>query len=242
MRFLFLVLLFMSSIFGANLNIIAPKNSAFIVKKIIKSFHKQYPKIKINFTTSSAHSIVSNIKNGQLIDIAISDNPVHFHQLKKEGFLEGEQSIFAKDTLVIFSLKKLLGRKSLNTLTHNSIENIALLNPFENTQGELAIQALKEANFYKQAKRKFIYANSLEKLLSYALHVTDIGIGTNSMLLLPKFQKYQKRLDFFTLPWQIKLTATLVKRYKPNKNAYTFLQFLTSKKVQNILKNSGYTF
>lgn len=242
MKFLFVLFLFVSSILGQNLNIIAPKNSIFIVKKIVKSFHEKYPKIKINLTTSSTHGIVSKIKNGQLVDIAISNNPIHFHRLKKEGFLEGEQTPFAKDTLVVFSLKKPLSTKSLTALKHSLIKNIALLNPFENTQGELTIQALKKANLHKQVKKKFIYANSLEKLLSYSLHVTDIGIGTKSMLLLPQFQKYKKRLDFFTLPWKIELTATLVKRYKPNKNAHTFLQFLTSKKVQNILKNSGYTF
>lgn len=242
MRLLFVFFLLVSLVFGENLKMIAPKNSADILEKIIKKFHTVHPNIKIILTPSNTYDIALKIKNGTLVDLAIGDDGDSFRELLKEGFLEGEKISFAKDNLVVFSFKKALVDKNLKELKKDSIKNITLLNPFENVEGKLAIKSLKDKNLYKKVKKKFVYANSLKKLLSYALHVSDVGIGTKSALLLPSFQKYKNQLEFFPLKKEKTLVAIQVKRYKPNKNAQIFLQFLKSKETQKILTKNGYTF
>lgn len=240
MKIFFILLSAFSLVLGANLNVALSTNSAFIAKEIIASFHQQYPNISIQTTTNSSTQIASNIKNGHLIDIAISDDFVHFDRLGKEGFLQEEQITFAKDNLVIFSFKKSLLGKNIDTLKSSSIRQIALLNPFENIQGKLTIKSLKKAKLYNQVRKKFLYASSPKKLLSYALHVTDVAISSKATLLTPLFQKYQNRLSFITLPETITFRATMVKRYKPHENTKTFLQFLSSEEAKKIISQHGY--
>jgi len=230
------ILLFVS-LQAKTLFIASAGNTAYALPEIKKEFNKIYPNINIKFIIASSGKLTSQIENHAPFDIFLSANMKYPNYLYKKHLAITKPKVYAKGSLVLFSLKKINSLAELKNLKRISIANIKSA-PY----GKAAFEVLKNSNLYNKVKDKLVYAENINQVVYYVLRgVVEAGFVSKSALFSPKLKKYKNSYIEINknLYSPIKQGIVII---KDSNEARSFYNFILSKKAKEIFKKYGYQF
>ena len=244
MRKLFLFLSIAIFSYGSSITIAVAANVSYAIPSLIKSFNQHYPNIKVNTTLGSSGKLTAQITYGAPYDMLLSANMLYPNRLYKNNFAITKPIVYAKGSLVLFSIKQRDFIKGIELLKDNSIKTIAIPNPKTAPYGVAAKEALENIDLYKKIKPKFIYGESVSQTVIYTLKVASIGIVAKSVLFSPRMSNYKKEINWIDIDQKlytpIDQGIVILKRAKNNQDVKAFYDFILSKEGKKILNNFGY--
>lgn len=241
--FLGLVLL-CSSVFAGTVNIAVAANVSYAIEELIKEFNKINPNTKIQVTLGSSGKLTAQIKNGAPFNIFMSANMNFPQALYDENIAITKPIIYAEGALAMFSSKELDFSKGIDLIKDSSISKIAIANPKTAPYGTTAMEAIKNAGLEESTKNKFVYAESISQVVTYATTATDIGFIAKSSLYDDKLSKYKKNVNWISvdpkLYKSIQQGVVIINNAKDNAEVKAFYDFILSANAKKIFTNYGY--
>lgn len=241
--FLGLVLL-CSSVFAGTVNIAVAANVSYAIEELIKEFNKINPNTKIQVTLGSSGKLTAQIKNGAPFNIFMSANMNFPQALYDENIAITKPIIYAEGALAMFSSKELDFSKGIDLIKDSSISKIAIANPKTAPYGTAAMEAIKNAGLEESTKNKFVYAESISQVVTYATTATDIGFIAKSSLYDDKLSKYKENVNWTSvdpkLYKSIQQGVVIINNAKDNAEVKAFYDFILSANAKKIFTDYGY--
>ncbi len=239
----FIVLLL--CIVGLNASVIkvaVAANVSYAMPKLIKAFHKKYPKIKVQVLLGSSGKLTAQIKEGAPFELFLSANMKYPDYLYKRGIATTKPIVYARGGLALLSSHKRDFSKGIMLLKEKYIDKIAIANPKTAPYGKAAVEALEKVGLYKKIKHKLVYAQSVSQAVVYSIIAADIGFVAKSSLYSKKMQKYKKGINWIEVNQKlyIPIKQGIVLLKNPTKEAKKFYNFILSKTAKKIFKDFGY--
>lgn len=242
MKKIVFILIFCTSFLLANqINIAVAANVSYAIEDLIKEFNKTNPNTKVLVTLGSSGKLTAQIKNGAPYDIFMSANMKYPNALYSENTAITKPMVYAQGALSLISSKNIDFTDNLEFLKNKNIKKIAIANPKTAPYGKATVEALKNANIYKEIKNKFVYGESISQTVTYAITASDIGFIAKSSLYSPKMKKFTNHKDLDSkLYTPINQGMVILQKANNNKEAKAFYDFILSEKAKQIFKDFGY--
>ncbi len=238
MRFLMVLLLFISSIIASEIKIAAASNVSYAIKPLIKEFNKKHPEIKVKYVLGSSGKLTAQIRNKAPFDILLSADMKYPQALYKDGLAIEKPKVYAQGSLALFSYKN-RDLKNINII--NKVKRVAIANPKTAPYGKAAYEALTKLKLYEKNKKKFVYAENISQTVQYAMTATDIGLIAKASLYSPKMKRFKESVNYIdidsSLYSPIKQGIALLNE---KNETIKFLNFLFSKEAKKVFKSYGY--
>ncbi len=242
---IWLVILFLGvSAEAGEINIAVAANVSYAIDELKAEFAKKHPDTKVLVTLGSSGKLTAQIKNGAPYGLFMSANMKYPQALKKDKIAISEPVVYAQGALAYLSSKPRDFSKGVSLMRDGSINKIAIANPKTAPYGKAALEALKNGGVLKEAKGKFVYAESISQAVAYAVSAADIGFIAKSSLYSPKMAIYKVGVNWTevdaALYTPIKQGVVLLKAAKNNSEYRAFYEFILSPEAKNILRSYGY--
>ncbi|WP_378178212.1 molybdate ABC transporter substrate-binding protein [Aquimarina sp. SS2-1] len=237
----------LSLILGCNqpekdvITIAAAANMQFAIEEITKTFTEQSG-ILCELVISSSGKLTTQIKEGAPYDIFIAANMKYPEEIYKSKLAVHAPKIHAYGQLVLWSVYDDI-EPSLEILTNESLQHIALANPKTAPYGKAAIELLKNYGIYHNVKDKLVFGESIAQTNQFITSkASEIGFTAKSVVLSPKMKDTGNWVILDKKLYQpIEQGIVMIKRENQNKkNVQQFYNFLFSPEAKEILKEFGY--
>ena len=244
MKILFASLFIISSLFAGEINVAIAANVSYAIGELKAEFAKSNPGAKVRVTLGSSGKLTSQIKNGAPYGIFMSANMKYPEALFEDKLAIMKPIVYAKGELAYFSVKPRDFSKGVELLKNESVAKIAIANPKTAPYGKAAVEALKNANAYEDVKSKFVYAESISQVVSYAVSAADVGVVAKSSLYGATMSQYKENVNWASVDERlyspIKQGIVLLKYGQNSKEYRAFYDFILSDKAKEIFKRYGY--
>ena len=238
------LLLSAAALFAGEINIAVAANVSYAMDELKTEFAKTHPDTKVQVTLGSSGKLTAQIKNGAPYGLFMSANMKYPQALYDDKIATTKPVVYAQGALAYLSAKPQDFAQGINLLASDKIQKIAIANPKTAPYGKAAVEAMKKAGIYADAEKKFVYAESISQVVTYALSAADIGFIAKSSLYSPKMSAYKKDVNWAEvdpkLYTPIKQGIVLLKFAKENKEYQAFYDFILSEKAKTIFKKYGY--
>ena len=233
-----------SSIFAGEITVAAAANVSYAIDELVKEFNKTNPDTKVQVTLGSSGKFVTQIENGAPFDIFMSADMKFPQSLYEKKLAKNVPVIYAQGSLAMLSSKKLDFSKGINVIKDSSISKIAVANPKTAPYGTAAMEAIKNAGLEESTKNKFVYAESISQVVTYATTATDIGFIAKSSLYDDKLSKYKENVNWISvdpkLYKSIQQGVVIINNAKDNAEVKAFYDFILSANAKKIFTDYGY--
>ena len=233
-----------AALFAGEINIAVAANVSYAMDELKTEFAKTHPDTKVQVTLGSSGKLTAQIKNGAPYGLFMSANMKYPQALYDDKIATTKPVVYAQGALAYLSAKPQDFAQGINLLASDKIQKIAIANPKTAPYGKAAVEAMKKAGIYADAEKKFVYAESISQVVTYALSAADIGFIAKSSLYSPKMSAYKKDVNWAEvdpkLYTPIKQGIVLLKFAKENKEYQAFYDFILSEKAKTIFKKYGY--
>ncbi|MBW1297878.1 molybdate ABC transporter substrate-binding protein [Aquimarina litoralis] len=223
------------------MTIAAAANMQFAIKEISDAFTKQTG-ISCDVVISSSGKLTAQIKEGAPYDVFVSANMKYPREIFKAGFAVEKPKVYAYGQLVLWSLYEEID-PSIEGLSHENIQSIALPNPKTAPYGHAAIEILKANEVYELVADKLVYGESIAQTNQFITSKSsEIGFTAKSVVMYPNMgnQGHWQALDT-TQYKPIEQGVILIKKEDSDIiNSTKFYDFLFSEEAQKILEDFGY--
>ncbi len=237
------LLIFLASYLNAGVvSVAVASNVSYAMDELLKEFNKIYPDTEVRTVLGSSGRLSAQIRFGAPYEIFMSADMRYPVSLYDSALAVTKPKVYAKGSLVMFSMKKIDLSKGLELLKEDSIKSIAIANPNTAPYGRAAREVLKNSHLLNAVKSKIVYAQSISQVLSYLQKAADVGFVAKSALFSPKMVKFKN--DYIdmdsSLYTPIKQGIVILKKGMHNKEAESFYNFILSEKAKEIFKKYGY--
>jgi len=245
MKILFSILLlsiiFAFNIFSQNIKIAAAANTQFVIKDLIITFEKDAD-FEVHPIIGSSGKLVAQISHGAPYHIFISANMKYAKYLYKEGNTIAESIVYAKGSGVLWTTKTNLDlSEGLSIVLSDKVKTIAIASPKNAPYGALALEALKEADYYEKIEDKLVFGSSISQVNQYiTLGTVDLGITAKSIVMSPLLKKTGVWVDIEDHYIDQGMVMLRYSELNERENAQKFFDFLQSEIAQDIFKKYGY--
>ena len=244
MRFLFIILLLFSFATSESIKIATSANVSYAISELKETFLKQNQNNRVDIILGSSGKLTAQILHLAPYDIFLSADMKYPFRLQKENLTATEPKIYAKGSLIIFTIKDNIDL-SKGIAVVKDAKKIAVANHKTAPYGKASVEALKNAELFKIAKPKFINGESIAQSVQYSLIATDIGFIAKSAIFSNKMKKYNKIGKNWvdvnrSLYRPIEQGVVILKRAKNSNLAKKFYEFLFSKEAKAIFQKYGY--
>ncbi|NJB72568.1 molybdate transport system substrate-binding protein [Saonia flava] len=222
-----------------TLTIATASNMQYAMKELTRSF-KEQTGTECVIIVGSSGKLTAQIMEKAPYDVFVSADIKYPNELYKKGFAESKPSIYALGKLVLWSTTH--KNPNLDSLTNNSIKNIAIANPKTAPYGLAAVEVLKEMKLYGKVEDKLVYGESISQTNQFILSgAADMGFTAKSVVLSPNLKEkgYWVPINISYEP--ISQGIVLLKNSSLKKESKQFYDFLFSKKAQETLEKYGYS-
>ncbi len=242
---IYLGMLFLTLFLSAGeIKVAAAANVGAVLKELINEFNSIYPNVKVNTNIASSGKLTALISQGAPYDIFMSADMKYPKIVYEKGFAFTRALVYARGSLVYFSLKKRDFSKKAALLEDGAIEQIAVANPKTAPYGKAAKEALENIGIYEKVKKKFIYGESISQTLTYAFHGADIAIVAKSSLFSPGMKKFKEHINWQSVDpsryLPLNQGVVILKNGAKKREAAAFFAFIFSKEAKKIFENFGY--
>ena len=243
-KIIFGLMVLCSTIFAGQVNIAVAANVSYAIDELVKEFNKTNPDTKIQVTLGSSGKFVTQIENGAPFDIFMSADMKFPQSLYEKKLAKNVPVIYAQGSLAMLSSKKLDFSKGINVIKDSSISKIAVANPKTAPYGTAAMEAIKNAGLEEATKDKFVYAESISQVVTYATTAADIGFIAKSSLYDDKLAQYKENKNWISVDTKlykaIEQGIVIINNAKDNMEVKAFYDFILSAKAKKIFIDYGY--
>jgi molybdate transport system substrate-binding protein len=229
---------------AGQINVAVAANVSYAVNDLIKEFNKTNPNTEVLVTLGSSGKFVAQIKNGAPYQLFMSADMQFPQALYNEKIAITKPEMYAQGSLAMLSSKELDFKKGLGLINDASIVKVAVANPKTAPYGAAAVEAIKNANLYESVESKFVYAESISQVVSYAITAADIGFVAKASLYDEKMAQYKENVHWISvdpsLYTPIDQGVVILNNAKNNQEVKAFYDFILSAKAKEIFKAYGY--
>jgi molybdate transport system substrate-binding protein len=200
--------------------------------------------IEVKSVFDSSDNITVQIKSGASFDVFLSDDMAYQNSLYKDGVAADAPKVFAKDMLVLWTMKPLNLSKGIQVLNDTTVKKIAVANTDLTPYGREALNALEYFKLRDANERKLIYGDSISQVNQYINSKSvDIGLTSKSSLFAPAVKGEGKWIELPNNSYQPIAQCAVILRFgiiMNPKAARLFLEFMSSPTARGILEKYGY--
>lgn len=243
----FLILIFLLSLISctsknpSKLTIACAANTQFALSEIISVFEKENG-IKVSLIVASSGKLTAQIKEGAPYDVFISADMKFPEEISRSGLALEEPRIYAFGTLILLSLREDIP-PSLEILSNEKINHIAVANSKTAPYGKAAEQVLYYYGKYDEIKGKLVFGESISQANQF-LNTGAAEIGFTAKSTFRAFAENEGKafIEFDIESYDpIEQGVVVIKNSNQNEElASKFYLFLFSQKAQDILIKYGY--
>ena len=238
-----LVLLFSVNSFARMITVAVAANAQYAMKALSHAFTKKTG-IYVQSVVSSSGKLTAMIKSGAPFNLFLSANMKYPMYLYKHNLAITKPKIYAKGSLVLWTLKKVSLKDKIDTLKNPSILTVAIPNPASAPYGVQAVDAMRNAKIFTDVKSKIIYADSIAQTNQYIYSKSvDLGITAKSVVMSPKMKDKGHYVDIAPSLYNSLQQGVVVLKYADTSNKLAtmkFYHFIFSQKAKSIFKQFGY--
>lgn len=211
----------------------------FAMEEIAIAFEKEHG-TQVDLIISSSGKLTSQIEQGAPFDVFVSADMKYPQYLYDHNLTTKAPEIYAYGQLVLWTLNE--GKPSIESLTNNNIEKIAIANPKTAPYGQASMDVLKTHGLYLLVENKLIYGESVSQCNQFiSTKSADIGFTSMSTVLAPNMKTTGHWIKIDSTDHSpITQGVVVLKKSKKQKEAQLFYDFLMSDLAQNILAQHGY--
>ncbi len=229
---------------AGTITVAAAANVSYAMEDLKKAFNRVHPDIKVKVTLGSSGKLTAQIKNGAPYQLFMAANMKYPEALYKEGIAITKPLVYARGSLAYLSRKKIDFSQGILVVVDPKIKRVAVANPKTAPYGKAAVEALKKGGVYENAKRKFVYGESISQTVAYAITAADIGLIAKSSLFSPKMARFKKGIHWADvdpkLYTPINQGIVMLKKGMTESDVAAFYTFILSSQAKKIFKNYGY--
>ncbi|MEO1263322.1 MAG: molybdate ABC transporter substrate-binding protein [Bacteroidota bacterium] len=224
----------------SKLTIAAAANLQFAMKDLVYSF-TETTGVQCEAILGSSGKLTAQIMEGAPFDLFVSADMKYPTALNQKGFSLSPPAVYAYGKLVLWSMVGHI-RPSIEILTSDSIEHIALANPKTAPYGQAAIEVLKHYNIQGQTENKLVYGESIAQTNQFITsEAAECGFTAKSVVLSEVMKGKGQWIELDPAIYSpITQGVVILKDSKKVKEARQFFDFLFSEKGKNILEKFGY--
>lgn len=243
-KIVILLMVLSLGLYAGQINVAVAANVSYAVNDLIKEFNKTHPDTEVLVTLGSSGKFVAQIQNGAPFHIFMSADMKFPQILFDEKIAVAKPEMYAQGSLAMLSSKALDFKKGINVLNDASVVKVAIANPKTAPYGTAAVEAIKNAKIYESVENKFVYAESISQVVSYAITAADIGFVAKSSLYDEKMAQYKENVHWISvdssLYTPIDQGVVILSNAKSNQEVKAFYDFILSAKAKEIFKAYGY--
>ncbi|GAB3163751.1 molybdate ABC transporter substrate-binding protein [Telluribacter humicola] len=220
-------------------------NVQYVMQELKEEFEKESD-TEVEMVVSSSGKLTAQIREGAPFDVFVSADTQYPNEIHKNGGSDVAPRVYARGTLVLWTLDSTAIDLSINRLADKSIRKVALANPRTAPYGEAAVQAMEKAGIYEQVKDKLVYGESIAQTSQYiASGAADAGFTAMSVVLSPEMKGKGHWVKVDSSAYQpIEQAAVLLRHSEDSFKAQPsrdFFEFLFSGKAKAIFRKYGYS-
>ncbi|MEK9769917.1 MAG: molybdate ABC transporter substrate-binding protein, partial [Betaproteobacteria bacterium] len=210
-----------------------------VMNEAATQFEKSHPGVKIILNFASSGTLLRQIERGAPVDVFVSaDSETMNLAVRNNLIADGSDRIFSKNKLVML-VRSDLNIADIRSLDNGSVKRIAIGHPRSVPAGRYTQKILEKAGMWEKISNKFIYAQNVRQCLDYAtrgevdvafVYVTDSRLVQNKLRVVP--------IEDASL--DIQYPMAIVKTTNNPVLAQDFVDFLSSEKMDDLLKRSGF--
>ena len=197
--------------------------------------------VKLTFNLGGSGKLATQIQQGAPVDVFISANMNYMDTLEDENLiLSPTREVIAGNKIVLITGKSSdIYYKSLDEISADDINQIAIGNPESVPAGKYTEQILRNLDKWHELKSKIILAKDARQVLTYVeTGNVDIGFVYESDALVSDKITVLATADT-SLHNSILYPVAVLTSTKHEKEATSFVKFLNSHQAQAILTNNG---
>jgi molybdate transport system substrate-binding protein len=245
MKKLIIILLIASSaLVAGKINIAVAANVSYAMDELKAEFKKSNPDTDVRVTFGGSGKLTAQIASGAPFGIFMSADMDFPNALYEQKAAVTKPVVYAQGTLAYLSVKPIDFSKGILVIADKSIKKIAVANPKTAPYGKAAVKAMQNGKVYESVRDKFVFAESISQVVTYAVTAADIGFVAKSSFYSPTMTKYKEGVNWASV--DTKLYAPIQQgivllKYGANNSEYrAFYDFILSQKAKIILKKYGY--
>ena len=210
-----------------------------VMNEAATQFEKSRPGVKIILNFASSGTLLRQIERGAPADVFVSaDSETMNLAVRNNLIADGSDRIFSKNKLVML-VRSDLNIADIRSLDNGSVKRIAIGHPRSVPAGRYTQKILEKAGIWERLSDKFIYAQNVRQCLDYAtrgevdvafVYVTDSRLVQNKLRVVP--------IEDASL--DIQDPMAIVETTNNPVLAQDFVDFLSSEKMDDLLKRSGF--
>ncbi len=183
-----LLICFSIHAFPQSLTVATAANVQYAMHDIKNKFEK-VTGIQLKIIIGSSGKLTAQITNDAPFDVFLSADMKYPDSLYSKGFAITVPKVYAKGSLVLWSLSEIDLSKGVMTLLNKRIENIAIANPITAPYGRESVKVLKYYKILDAVKDKLVYGTSIAQTNQYIVtKAAQIGFTAKSVVLSPKLK------------------------------------------------------
>ncbi|MDD3246062.1 MAG: molybdate ABC transporter substrate-binding protein [Methanosarcina sp.] len=211
---------------------------------IAREFEVAHPDTKVELNLAGSGTLRMQIEGGAPIDVFASASQAHMDLLSEEKLIENSsRKDFATNTLVMVVPEKNGSEspKSLEDLTADNVEKIAIGDPESAPVGKYTKQAMERAGIWDKLAGKIILAENVKQVLTY-VETGEVDAGFVYMTDAESGRKDLYEITY-TVPVNesISYPIAVVNSSKNKEEAQEFVDFVTGTRGQEILAEYGFS-
>ena len=205
--------------------------------------YQQKTGVKIVTSFGSSADLEQQLQNGDPQDVFLSADFLHPEQLVAAGLTDSKEPVpYARGLLVLWARKDSPAQPlTLDSLTKPSVTRIAIANDLHAPYGMAATRALKSLGFTDKVAGKLVVGENISQTAQFAL--TGNAQAALISMTIASSQPFREAGTFVRLSETsyppIRQCAVILKASQNQAAAHAFLDWLTSKDVQQSLKSFG---
>ena len=223
----------------STLNIATSANMQFAMSEIVSEFEKEND-IKTELIVTSSGKLTSQIEQGAPFDVFVAANTKYPAYLDSIGLTTLPPKVYAHGKLALWTLKEF--SPTLNLLTTDTIQKIAIANPKTAPYGKASIDVLKHYGIYKRVKHKLVFGESISQVNQFiTTGSADIGFTAYSIVSCTEMKTIGKWTSInLNDHGEILQAAVIIKESTNPDEAKAFYNFIFSERASEILNKYGY--
>lgn len=230
-----------SSAQAAEITVSAAASLTNAFKDIAQDYEKQYPDAKINLNFAASGALLSQMAKGAPVDVFASADQQTMDKAEQQGLVRSHaRETFATNSLVVIvPTDSKLSLNSLQDLTGESVQKLAIGNPASVPVGNYTKQTMEKAGLWQDVQPKLINTQNVRQSLDYVSRgEVDAGFvyATDASTMKDKVKVS------FEVPTETPVTYPIAYTVQTDKTAEArrFINYVLSPKGQSVLGRYGF--
>lgn len=229
--------------FADDITVATAANMQFTLNDLSAEFTKETG-IGIKAVIGASGKLTTQIENGAPFDVFLSADMKYPRKLSKDGFTSMSPKVYAKGTLVLWTMRNMDLSKGVLVLSNADIKSIAIADPKVAPYGRAAVNAMKYYKLYDQLQKKLVKGESIAQANQFITSGSaDIGFTAKSVVLAPNMAGKGAWADVDPQAYKAISQGVVVLKYGADhhsREAKTFYDFLFSAAAKQIFVKYGY--